>query len=236
MRPRLRSLFAFFVVVGVAPVVSANDLDVTLRLESDWMYHGFSEFQGAPAAAFAIDWQSNAPWFIGAVIAKPLDNDDLTRPMSNTYYVGGGWSLTDRIFATGTWQRRDFPGARGEWDYQEFEFALDLAVGGATRLTLRADYSDDYYSVDADAWSVEADVLQRLGDRFYALGGLGQITFSNNDRIPDYQYGQLGVGWRTPGWSLDIAWRFNSESSATTIGVEPFTRAQWVARVSWQIL
>ncbi|MEN7342298.1 MAG: hypothetical protein AAAFM81_05115 [Pseudomonadota bacterium] len=223
---------------GIAAVGDgvADDIDLVLRAESDWMYHGFSEFRGQPAVGLTVDWQSDSPIFVGASVAQVVDDERVRRPTSGTYYIGAGWAVSDQVFVSGAFQHRDFPGSLGEWDYQEYELQLDAALSSVSRLIVRADYADDYYSVDASALGAEVDYARQLDDRFYGFATIGAIRFSENTRIPNYEYGQLGVGLRVSSLTIDLALRLNSESSETRIGSEPFSDREWVLRFAWQAL
>ncbi|MEM1145678.1 MAG: hypothetical protein AAGI88_24150 [Pseudomonadota bacterium] len=213
----------------------ADEFKLFARYDSDWIYHGVSETLGEPAVGLGLDWQSRSRLFAGMATYRMLDDSNAPRPWSTLIYAGVGAAVGERGFLSGSIQRRNFPTSNIPWNYTEFEVEYDLRIGPRSRLRLRADYSPNYYSLDASAVTAEAEFHHQLNDRIFIRTRVGALEASDSSPLPDYHYGSLGMGLRLKPFVFDVSAHITSEADARIVGLETFSQPRWVARVVWQI-
>lgn len=209
-----------------------DQIGVVAQVGNDWTYHGTSEVLGEDVIGVNVELSLYSQWFFGLEThrARLPRNEERQRQQGLQIYVGREFTLSKQWHSSVSLTHRVFINSGAEWDFTE----LSADITHDSGLSLRIDYSPDYYARDSQAFAVEAQFNRNLTDRSYWYLLVGALELSDDDFL-DHRYASAGVGASLASANLDIGYQWNSRRSDELFGVEPFSPSQWVVRLSYRL-
>lgn len=208
------SFLCRYVVVATMAFFSVNSLasealSVYIKASTDTIYHGLSETAGEPSIGINAEWQASELLVFGLYASEGRVDGIRQRHRALTPYIGLELALDEDWFA-GTYvqSRRFFDGAR-EWDFEEFSLTASHQSG----LSVRLDYSPDYYASDLSSMSIEVQYQEVFSEPFYYSLGAGYFDL---DSQLDYQHANLKLGARYKNYTASLGYHWVSETLRPT--------------------